>query len=199
MPWRVEILDETVAAEIAALPADMQARFLRLAERIASSGLESLSEPHVKHLEGKLWELRLTGRDGIARALYITAIGRRVVVVRVCEEDAKNAAFGDRTCAAASKGNHVTIQFEKLKARLLANPKVRAEYDALAPEFEIAAELLRARLRAGLSQAELAARMGTSQSTIARLENGHTLPSTKTLLRYAEATGSKFHVRLSAA
>jgi Phage derived protein Gp49-like (DUF891) len=58
VPWQVEILDETVAAEIAALPADMQARFLRLAERIASAGLESLSEPHVKHLEGKLWELR---------------------------------------------------------------------------------------------------------------------------------------------
>ena len=93
----------------------------------------------------------------------------------------------------------MTIQSEKLKARLLANPKVKAEYEALAPEFEIAAELLRARLRAGLSQAELAERMGTSQSTIARLENGHTLPSTKTLLRYAEATGSKFHVRLSAA
>ncbi|MGY4429289.1 hypothetical protein ACVWWO_001766 [Bradyrhizobium sp. F1.13.1] len=48
----------------------------------------------------------------------------------------------------------MTIAFEKLKARLLANPKVKAEYDALAPEFEIAAELLRARLRAGLSQAE---------------------------------------------
>src|SRR5260370_27782322 len=93
----------------------------------------------------------------------------------------------------------MTIQFEKLKARLLANPNVKAEYDALAPEFEIAAELLRARLRAGLSQAELAARMGTSQSTIARLENGHTLPSTKTLLRCAEATGSRFQVRLSAA
>ncbi len=80
--WRVEVLNETVAAEIAGLPTDMQARFLRLAERIASVGLESLGEPHVKHLEGKLWELRLTGRDGIARALYVTAIGRRLVVVR---------------------------------------------------------------------------------------------------------------------
>jgi phage-related protein len=80
--WRVEILNEMVAAEIAALPTDIQARFLRLAERMASVGLESLSEPHVKHLEGKLWEMRLTGRDGIARALYVTAIGRRVVVVR---------------------------------------------------------------------------------------------------------------------
>jgi phage-related protein len=70
--WRVEILNDTVAAEIAALPADMQARFLRLSERISQAGLESLGEPHVKHLEGKLWELRLTGRE----------IGRRVVVVR---------------------------------------------------------------------------------------------------------------------
>jgi DNA-binding transcriptional regulator YiaG len=69
----------------------------------------------------------------------------------------------------------MTIPFVKLKARLLADPRVRAEYDALAPEFEIAAELLRARLRAGLSQAELAARMGTGQSTIARLESGQTL------------------------
>jgi ribosome-binding protein aMBF1 (putative translation factor) len=91
----------------------------------------------------------------------------------------------------------MTIPFEKLKARLLANPKVKAEYDALAPEFEIS--VVKARMRAGLSQAELAARMGTSQSTIARLESGQTLPSTKTLLRYAQATGSRFHVRLSAA
>ena len=82
MAWRVEILNDLVAAEIAALPADMQARFVRLAERIGAAGLESLGEPHVKHLEGKLWELRLTGRDGIARALYVTAIGRRVIVVR---------------------------------------------------------------------------------------------------------------------
>src|SRR5579883_2061977 len=82
MPWRVEILNETVVSEIAGLPADMQARFLRLAERISQAGLENLGEPHVKHLEGKLWELRLTGRDGIARALYVTAVGRRVVVVR---------------------------------------------------------------------------------------------------------------------
>ncbi|MEA2896857.1 MAG: hypothetical protein QOJ84_2472 [Bradyrhizobium sp.] len=93
----------------------------------------------------------------------------------------------------------MTIPLEKLKARLLANPKVKAEYDALAPEFEIAAELLRARLRAGLSQTELAARMGTSQSAVARLESGDTLPSTKTLLRYAQATGSRVRVRLSAA
>lgn len=93
----------------------------------------------------------------------------------------------------------MTISMDEMEKRLLADPEVRREYDALAPEFEIAAELLRARKRAGMSQAELAARMGTSQSTIARLESGQSLPSTKTLLRFAEATGSKIQLRLSAA
>jgi ribosome-binding protein aMBF1 (putative translation factor) len=93
----------------------------------------------------------------------------------------------------------MTIPFEEIKAELLADPKVRAEYEALAPEFEISAELLRARMRAGLSQEELAQRMKTSQSAIARLESGQTLPTTKTLLRFAKATGSKIQVRLSAA
>jgi len=93
----------------------------------------------------------------------------------------------------------MTIAFEDFKAQLLSDPEVRAAYDALAPEFEIASELVRARLRAGLSQADLARRMGTSQSAIARLESGQTLPSTKTLLRFAQATGSRFQFRLLAA
>lgn len=93
----------------------------------------------------------------------------------------------------------MTIPFEAVATEMLKNPAVRAEYDRLAPEFEISTELIRARLRAGLSQAELATRMGTSQSAIARLESGQTLPSTKTLLRFAQATKSKVEVRLSAA
>jgi ribosome-binding protein aMBF1 (putative translation factor) len=101
--------------------------------------------------------------------------------------------------AHSGEGGSMTIPNEEFKVRALANPKVRAEYEARAPEFEIAVELIQARLRAGLSQAELAALMCTSQSTIARLESGQALPSTKTLLRFAEATGSKIQVRLFAA
>jgi phage-related protein len=80
MTWIVETLGAVVDAEIAALPKDMQA-FLRLAERIEAVGLERVGEPHVKHLQDKLWEMRFGGRDGIARAIYVTAVGRRVVVV----------------------------------------------------------------------------------------------------------------------
>ncbi len=81
MTWTVETLGPLVDAEIEALPKDMQAAFLRLAERVEAVGLERIGAPHVKHLQGKLWEMRLTGRDGIARAIYVTATGRRVVVV----------------------------------------------------------------------------------------------------------------------
>ena len=93
----------------------------------------------------------------------------------------------------------MTIPMEEIEKKWLSNPEFKREYDALAPEFEIAAELLRARKRARLSQDEFAERMGTSQSAVARLESGQTLPSTKALLRFAEATGSKIELRLSAA
>jgi phage-related protein len=79
--WTVETLGAVVDAEIAALPKDMQAAFLRLAERIEAVGLERIGQPHIKHPQGKLWEMRLSGRDRIARAIYVTRIGRRVVVV----------------------------------------------------------------------------------------------------------------------
>lgn len=83
MTWTVELLDSRVRDELEALPADMKARFRRIVELIQGYGLEQMREPHVKHLEGPLWEMRMKGRDGISRAVYVTARGRRVVVVRV--------------------------------------------------------------------------------------------------------------------
>lgn len=83
MAWTVETLNETVDAELAALPTDMRARFVRIAELIEGVGLPSVREPHVKHLRGSIWEIRLKGKAGIARALYVTVLGQRVVVVRV--------------------------------------------------------------------------------------------------------------------
>lgn len=83
MQWSVELLDEIVQAELEALSTDLRASFLRVSRLIESQGLDRVREPYVKHLEGPLWEIRMKGRDGIARAAYVTASGRRVVVVRV--------------------------------------------------------------------------------------------------------------------
>ena len=84
------------------------------------------------------------------------------------------------------------------KARALARPEVRREYDRLADEFSFLDDILRARSEAGLSQAEVAVRIGTTQSAVARLESaggGHS-PSIATLQRYASALGYKLQVRL---
>ena len=83
MTWRVETLNATVDGELDALPADMRARFAHIGELITTVGLERVGAPHVRHLTGPRWEMRSSGRDGIARALYVTAKHRRVVVVRV--------------------------------------------------------------------------------------------------------------------
>ena len=83
MSWTVETLNATVDEELEALPADMLAKFVHISFLIEEFGLEKVREPQVRHVRGPLWEMRLTGRDGISRALYVTAADRRIVVVRV--------------------------------------------------------------------------------------------------------------------
>lgn len=82
MPWRVETLNSGVDRELASLPGDMRAHLIRIGELIEAVGLPSVGLPHVRHLHGPLWEMRLRDRAGIARALYVTARGQRVVIVR---------------------------------------------------------------------------------------------------------------------
>jgi len=84
----------------------------------------------------------------------------------------------------------------RLKKRWLKSPEVRSAYEEFSPEFEVARALIAARTEAGLTQAQVAERMGTTQSVIARLEGGRTLPSLKTLYRYADATGTRPEIHL---
>ena len=95
-------------------------------------------------------------------------------------------------------GESRVISLKDVKAQQLKNPEVLAEYEKLGPEYAIARELIAARVRAGMTQAELAERMSTTQSTIARLESGRMMPSMRTFSRYAEATNSHAVVRLVA-
>jgi phage-related protein len=83
MPWSVGFLDEETKVALDALPLDIRASFQRIVELIQAHGLERVREPYLKHLEGSLWEMRLKGHSGIARAFYVTATGMRVVVVHV--------------------------------------------------------------------------------------------------------------------
>jgi len=81
-----------------------------------------------------------------------------------------------------------------LHRRWMKNPEYRKAHQALAPEFELARAVIAARVTAGLTQEQLAQRMDTTQSVIARLESGRTRPSTQTLERLAAATGTRLKI-----
>ncbi len=82
MTWHVELIAEA-ERELRALPPDIIARFLRVANLVAEHGPRQVGMPHIRHLEDKLWEMRLTGRDGIARAIYVARSGQRLIVLHV--------------------------------------------------------------------------------------------------------------------
>jgi phage-related protein len=79
--WTVELLDQTVVEELDAWPLDLRTSLTRIVDRITAVGLERMGEPHVRHIEGKLWEMRPSGSHLEGRALYVTATARRVVIV----------------------------------------------------------------------------------------------------------------------
>ena len=92
------------------------------------------------------------------------------------------------------------LTHEELRKKLLSNPEVKAEYDRLEEELSLFDELLKARMEAGLTQAEVAHRMGTKTPAVARLEAGggnkkHS-PSISTLRKYARAVGCHLEIRL---
>lgn len=88
------------------------------------------------------------------------------------------------------------MKLDDLKNDLLKRTDVRAEYDALAEEFSIAEALIRARSEADMTQTDVAQKMHTSQSYVAKMEGGQISPSIKALQRYAAATGSRLKINL---
>jgi ribosome-binding protein aMBF1 (putative translation factor) len=86
------------------------------------------------------------------------------------------------------------MKFSTLHKKMMKDPEYCKEYDALEEEFALIAAVAKARLRSGLTQAQLAKRMKTTQSTVARLESGRGQPSTRTLQRFAKATGHRLKI-----
>ncbi len=91
-----------------------------------------------------------------------------------------------------------TIPLSKLSDEWFKDPEFVREYEALEEEFALARALIGARANAGLTQEEVAQRMGTTQSVIARLEGGRSKPSTTTLAKFAKATGTRLRVSFEA-
>jgi len=89
MEWTIVYLNDAVRAEVEALSPELRAKFRRIVELIQSKGLERIREPYVKHLEGRLWEMRLSGPNTIARVIYVAASGRRLVMLHAFVKKSK--------------------------------------------------------------------------------------------------------------
>ena len=199
MQWSFSFVSAEAKAELDALPADVRASFERIVQLVQAVGLERVHEPYIKHIEDRLWEMRLRGRGGIARSLYVTASGRRVVILRTFVKKTQKTPRREIELALqAGQGGDMSrnkmIPVEESFAEWRKDPDYVKAYNALEDEFSLAAEMIQARASAGLTQEQLAQRMNTTQAVIARLESGRVKPSTRTLERLAAATGMKLRI-----
>ena len=194
MDWTVETVS-AVDAEIAALPVALRARLLRLLETVENVGLEALRAPHVRHLEG-------VGASGAGRRRYRPGDLRDGGgptgggAARLREEVAQDAAPCARDRSGTDEAGDAMTKLKDLKARFMEDQEFREEYARIDEEYALIEALVRARTAAKLTQAELARRLGTTQSAVARLEGGRVSPSFATLRRYAEATGTRLTIGL---
>ena len=81
--WTVQTLNTTVDLELEALPVDIRARFVRVSGLLEQFGPQNVGMPHIKSLGAKFWEIRVSGKDGIARGIYIYASGKKMIVLHV--------------------------------------------------------------------------------------------------------------------
>ncbi len=88
-------------------------------------------------------------------------------------------------------------KWEDLEKELLSDPRVKKEYDKLSPRYAVISQLISARLNKGMTQKEVAEKLGTRQSAVARLESGDTNPSLEFLQRIAQVMGYKLTIQLS--
>jgi len=80
--WTVEFLNDTAEAEFDQLPIENKAKIVRISQLIEQVGLLSVKEPYVRHVHDKIWEMRAMGKEKLARSLYTTVTGKRVVILR---------------------------------------------------------------------------------------------------------------------
>jgi len=93
--WRLEFLNQTVLDEFEAFPLDIQAKFYRIWELIEEFGLPAVREPYITRIEGKIYEFRMKGRDGIGRSLFMTLAPKRVIVLRSFIKKANKTPKGE--------------------------------------------------------------------------------------------------------
>src|SRR5947209_8469487 len=173
--------------------------------------------PLVRHLEGDLWELREESQTNIYRIVYFFYTGRRIIFVHGFQKKSQKAPARELEVArsryreflarqearrgrVAMTENDTTPEqqaYQEYWASQMADPEFREIYEQEAAKKELWLQLVEARLAAGLTQSEIAQRLGVSQAQVARIEKrGYDAYTLTTLRRYVDALGGDFHLEV---
>jgi ribosome-binding protein aMBF1 (putative translation factor) len=130
----------------------------------------------------------------------VASAGQRVVIVRVFIKKTEKTPRREIELALSRAKSvpwwrYAMARVSDMHKKWMKDPKYRQAHEALEEEFVLASAVVKVRNRAGLTQEELARKMGTTQPVVARLESGRTRPSMRTLERLAQATGSRLRIQ----
>jgi phage-related protein/predicted XRE-type DNA-binding protein len=188
-----------------------QARFQWSIEQLRQRNTQA-HEPLVRHLEGRIWELRRESNTNIYRLLYALVPGRRILFLhafqkktqRTSRERSRSLKAGWPTFwlvrgaeVMTEQTRRAAMSYEEWRKELWKNPEFQAIYEEEAAKSELWLQLVEARQAAGLTQAEVAHRLGVSQAQVARLEKrGYDSYTLNTLRRYVAALGEGYSVEV---
>ncbi|PAF49232.1 hypothetical protein BKH41_03900 [Helicobacter sp. 12S02232-10] len=193
--WVIETLNEKVDKEIEKLPPKIRARFLKIIGLLEIGG-NLVKEPHVKSFGDGLFEIRVKSEEGIARAFFTYEKDKVIIIFQVFikkdQKTPKNRVRKSKKDFKTNKG--VKMNFEKLKQESMKDPVFKAEWDRLTPYYNLQQQLIEARIKARLTQEEIAQKMKVSQSVVSNFERKELDYRISTLIKYAEACGKKLEI-----
>ena len=161
------------------------AKTLRTIDLLETNG-PLLREPYSKPLENGIFELRTKHGSDINRVFYFFIIGQKIIltngIIKKTNKTPKNIKL-------IMNGGIVMSSYKDYKKKVLQNPEIKSEYDALQPEYDIIQAMIDARLQQNLTQKDLSARTGITQADISRIENGTRNPSLSMVKKLARGLG----------
>ena len=168
------------------------AKTLRTIDLLEMNG-PLLREPYSKPLENGIFELRTKQGSDITRVLYFFIVGKKAVLtngfIKNRRRHQRQKKNWQRSIKQIMNGGMAMSSYKDYKKRALQNPEVRAEYDALQPEYDVIQAMIDARVQQNMTQKDLSAKTGITQADISRIENGTRNPSLSMVKKLAQGLG----------
>ena len=176
--WTIKI-NEYAENRLLAMNAYFQYKFLHVIDLLEELGPKNIGLPHVRHVNKKIWEVRLKCKYNITNSMYLSCSNHKIVILMFHTRTLKNIMADIHTNLITFDKRQILEdmkEFNKVKKEILKNPYVEKLYREHIKEFEISHALIMARSKSNMTQDDVAKKMKTSQAKISLLESGDHIP-----------------------